>query len=255
MNRFKALSIGSLILFLCIAQVSAKDLQVLYRTANLHYTQQEYVKAAEVYEEILAEGVESSEVYFNLGNAYFKSGELGRSILYYERARKLDPDDEDINFNLKLAYRETIDKIESLPMVFYEEWWKNFVENYPLNRRAVVLLSLVWLFSISSGVYVLVKRPAYKKFTFILSLLFLFSASATALVMWKQLRSYDQNRSAIILNPSVYVKSSPDEDASNAFMLHEGTRIELIDSLSEWSKIRIANGNVGWMRTESFEQI
>ena len=73
--------------------------------------------------------------------------------------------------------------------------------------------------------------------------------------MWKQVRSLEQQRSAVILNSSVYVKSSPDEDASNVFMLHEGTRIDVLDSLSEWSKVRIANGNVGWMKTLSFEQI
>ena len=255
MNKI-SISLGcSSLLLILTSLLEARDLNNLFSSANSHYTQQEYVKAAEIYEEIVAEGVESAEVYFNLGNAYFKSGELGKAILFYERAKRIDPDDEDVNFNLNLAYRETIDKIEPLPRVFYEEWWENFVVTYPLNRRAVVLLILVWMLSVSVAVYVLMGRPLLKKISFIASLCFLISSSFLAVIMWKQVRSLEQHRSAIILNSSVYVKSSPDEDASNVFMLHEGTRIDVLDSLSEWSKVRIANGNIGWMRTVNFEQI
>ena len=167
----------------------------------------------------------------------------------------MNPDDEDINFNLNLAYRETIDKIEPVPQVFYEEWWDNFVTSYPVNRRAVILLALIWVFCIAAISYVLAGRPFLKKISFIVAAVFFFVSSMTGIVLWKQLSSIEQNRAAIILNPSVYVKSSPDDEGSNVFMLHEGTKVDVLDSLQNWSKIKIANGNVGWLRTGDFEQI
>jgi tetratricopeptide (TPR) repeat protein len=227
----------------------------LFSSANLHYTEQEFSEAINLYEIILTKGGATCEVYFNLANSYYKSSELGKAILNYERAKRLNPDDDDINFNLKMANRETIDKIEPIPQVFYEQWWDAFVVGKPLNYRASTLIILIWLTALVFSAYLLFDRIYFRKISLLLTSVLLISSILMAALTMRQNDYLSKHQSAIILNSNIYVKSSPDVNSSNLFMLHEGTKVDVLDNLNEWKKVRIANGNVGWTNKENLENI
>jgi tetratricopeptide (TPR) repeat protein len=249
------LFILSLIPLMTEARNGNTDAASLFAKANQLYIEQEYAGAIDAYEKILSDNKMSFEVYFNLGNAYYKTGDMTRAILNYERAKKIKPSDPDINHNLKIAYLGTIDKIEPLPKVFYEEWWEKFVYEGSVDRRAVYTLVLVWLAMIIGAAYLYSSKPAIRKLTFFSGILILIIGLFTWYLTSLQKGHLTNHQGAIVFAESAYVKSSPDDKSSNLFLLHSGTRVEVLDELQGWKKIRIANGNEGWIESDSVEII
>ena len=250
------LSIFSLSLIGSTICVTANDNPVqLFESANNSYMEQDYMAAIEQYEKLIALDKVSHEVYFNLGNSYYKTGSITQAIINYERAKRLKPSDPDIAYNLQMAYMSTIDKIEPLPKVFYEEWWDHFVNEGVVDQRAKLAVILLWLALILSGVYLFANKPFIRRIMFFSSLIILFTGLFTVYLTILQQEHLNNNKAAIIFSQSAYVKSSPDPKSSNLFMLHSGTRIDVLDELQGWKKIRIANGNEGWVTTESIEII
>lgn len=238
----------------CI-EVAAANATMLFEKANRLYREKKYAEAAELYEQMIASGIKSGAVYYNLGNSAYKKGQLSRAILNYERAKRLNPADENIQFNLKLAYSATTDKIEPIPLLFYQRWWQQFLYVLSASGWAMAAVTGFWL-ALASGVLYLTagsvtrKRNAFLLMTgfFVVSLsMHYFAYASNQLVHGRD--------AGIITETSTYVKSSPDEKSTNLFMLHEGTRIEVTDSIAGWKQIRIANGNVGWMEERAMEEI
>lgn len=226
-----------------------------FETANKLYMTQHYDEAVKAYEEILKSGTASAELYYNLGNSYYKSGDYTKAILNYERAKKIRASDEDVLFNLAVVNQKTVDKIEEAPKVFYERWWAEYLASSNAGTRSVIGIMLIWFAAIAGTIYIFTKSYPIKKLSFFGSFLLLFTGLFFLLVAKNQ-NSYSQNhREAIILPDNCYVKSSPDEKSTNLFMLHSGTKIELKDELQGWKKIKIPNGNEGWLRDESVEVI
>lgn len=234
---------------------TAEQAESRFAKANQFYINQDYAAAIDLYENLIKDDYRSPEVYFNLGNAYYKTGEMTRAILNYERAKRLKPSDPDIAHNLKIAYMGTIDKIEPAPKVFYEEWWEKFVYEGSVDKRAMVVVILLWVTLILSAVYFFSSRPSVKRITFFTGLGVLVIALATWYLTWLQQSHLNSHRAAIIFTDSAYVKSSPDDKSANLFLLHSGTRIDVLDELQGWKKIRIANGNEGWIQAENIEII
>jgi hypothetical protein len=237
------------------AYSSADNPSEIYRKANEAYMNHSYEEAAELYEQAVKAGFISPEVYYNMGNAYYKSGNIAKSVLSFERAKKLDPSDPDIQYNLSVAYQATIDKIEPVPLVFYERWWQNFVHGGSVNRRAFWFVGFLWTTLLLVAGYLFLKRVYLRKLMFFAALTTLTCALFTGYLTYLQYRHLNHNRGAIIFSDSAYVKSSPDESSSNLFMLHAGTRIEVVDELQGWKKIRIANGSEGWIVQDAIELI
>lgn len=235
--------------------IYAQSAEGLFKEGNNFYIKQNYNQAIEKYNNILASGVTSFEVYFNLGNAYYKTGNFTQAILNYERAKKLKPDDSDVALNLALANQNTIDKIEPAPKVFYEQWWENYLAASTTTTRAIIFLIIFWLAIISFGLYVYFKVYSVKKTFFFLSFLFAGIALFYFYVTLQQNRLNDNANNALIISQSAYIKSSPDDKGTNLFQLHEGTKIMITGELQGWKKIRIPNGNEGWIREKDIEQI
>jgi len=252
--RHKILIILILPLF-AVSSSYSEDNDTLFSMANDQYSQQKYGEAISSYKQIILGGNATFEVFFNIGNAYYKTGELGQAILNYERAKRLSPTDEDVNFNLKMANRETIDKIDPLPKVFYKEWWDGYIVGQSLNTRSIVLILLLWLSVLALSLYVYFRSVTLKKTMFLVSLTFLVFTLFYTVITKKQHTYLNERKAAIILDVSIYIKSSPDSESSNLFMLHEGTKLDILDELNEWYKVRIANGNIGWTTKESIEVI
>ncbi len=233
----------------------AKDSANLVEQANQSYIEGAYAYAIEQYEEVLAGNVESAMLYYNLGNAYFKTNQIAKAILNYERALRLKPNDENTIYNLEVARAKTIDRIEPVPVIFYERWWRNFVFWQSTDRWAYVgLMGLICCFG-AALVYFFSRRSFYKKLGFGLAGLFLFLTIIVFIAANSQYRHFHQNREAVIFVPRITAKSGPGESSPDLFVIHEGTRVRITDDLGEWVEVRLDNGNIGWLRLSAIEEI
>ena len=249
----------SFLFFLLQSQIaigfSNSEALKIYHSANISYQKLDYENSIHQYEQLIKNKSISEEVYFNLGNSYFKAGNFAKAILNYERAKKLDPDDEDINFNLKIASLKVVDKIESVPEIFYKKWINQFSIFLPPDTFSIILIILVWMLFASAAFYVAAHSVIGKKISFVF-IVIIFCLTCVGGVMAARSHAIARiDKQSIIMSASVYIKSSPDEKGNDLFILHEGTKIDVLDELNNWIKIRIANGSVGWMKSEEMEII
>ncbi|MDP1623743.1 MAG: tetratricopeptide repeat protein [Bacteroidales bacterium] len=222
---------------------------------NQAYSAGSYTMAAEQYKKVVDAGYESPELFYNVGNTYFKMNDYASAILWYERARRLDPGNEDINFNLIVANTKISDKIEPLPVVFYKRWFTGVVQIFSVDIWAImgVCMFIAGLFSLL--LYIASRVLLLRKIGFWLGN-GLFILTAFALIFaWNGYRYSKLTNEAIVFAPTITVKSSPDDKSTDLFVLHEGAKVSLLDNISGWYEIRIANGSVGWLPETSLEKI
>lgn len=228
-------------------------LTTLFAQANANYAEGNYTEAAKQYQEVLAEQP-SAEVYYNLGNAYFKQGELSQSILAYERALRLKPTMKDTKHNLQFAQTRIVDNIEDTQSFFLSSWLKA-VRN-ALNQQVWVILSislfilaLVGFFFFAFSRTIWLRKTAF--YTSLVALLISICACANAGSLHKR----DTQRSeAIITQGIVNAKASPDRSGTDLFTIHEGTKVRITDVIGEWCCIHVGN-NIGWMQLAHLERI
>lgn len=226
-----------------------------YANANKFYRSGNYAEAGVQYESLVNEGKRSTELFFNLGNCYYKQGDFAKAVLNFERARKISPTDEDITYNLKLANTQITDKIEPIPQLFYERWWELLLNFLSPTYWSIVAISFLWIAAAFAIMYLFGDTVAKKKSRFIISGLTLFISIILFLIAGFSNSRLNNSQQAIVMSTGTYVKSSPDEKSTNLFMLHSGTKIDVTDEVSGWKKIKIANGNSGWIKNEDVEVI
>ncbi len=248
-----ALSLWALIITVLPARADSSE--SLFEQANRLYSEKEFKEAAQAYESILKNGYESANLYFNLGNSYFKLGELPSAILNYERARKLNPNDPDIEFNLNLSYSQTIDQLEQVPELFLRKWYRGAMEKLSSNSWGWISLSSFILFLSFLLIYLLANRSSVKKIGFILSVVLLISWISSGSLSLSAYKNQEHRLSAIIFSPSAMVKGSPDKKGTDLFLLHEGTKVQVSDSLDNWYQIELSDGNEGWLEKDRMEVI
>ncbi|MFW6328173.1 MAG: tetratricopeptide repeat protein, partial [Bacteroidota bacterium] len=219
------------------------------------YQEGKYEEAISGYSAILDQGFEAPELYYNLGNAFFKSNKLAQAILNYERAMELDPSDPDIQYNLALANTYVIDKIEKLPEIFYIRWWKQFTGFISSRTWAILSVTFFILFLAFFSLYLFSIRIGVKKTSFVLSVILILFTILTFYIALEKHQQINSDNTAIIMTPSVTIKSSPDETSNDLFVLHEGTKVHVEDRIGEWQEIRIADGNKGWIKVSNMEII
>ncbi|TAL59930.1 MAG: hypothetical protein EPN85_08355 [Bacteroidetes bacterium] len=227
----------------------------LLDSANFAYANGNFEKASGLYQDILKMGYEAPEVYFNLGNTYFKLDEVGLSVLYYERAKKLSPYDEDLNFNLKLVNQRTLDKVEPLPRLFLEEWWESLMNMHSEKTWSIrsIISFLIFLFFL--GVLITSNKVATKQMGFWLGILFFAFSVFSFFIAKSSYGNIISRNTAIILSSSVEVKNSPSETGKKLFILHEGTKVSTPDTSGEWAKIELSSEKVGWVKRSALEFI
>jgi len=233
------------------AQIQANPIQ----EANNLYQKGEYEEAIKSYESVLETRIEAPEIYFNLANAYYKTGQIAPAILNYERALLLSPEDEDIKYNLELAQKNVTDKLEVLPEFFVSSWVSGLWNSFSANVWSWLSIGFFFLFLTLMSLYLYSKMSRIKKLGFFLSILCLLSSLvfynfASRMNEQLTLREY-----AIVFNPSVTVKGSPDESGTQLFLLHEGTKVKVIEELGDWFNIKLSDGNQGWLKKETIEII
>ncbi|MDQ1267219.1 MAG: hypothetical protein QG635_2373 [Bacteroidota bacterium] len=236
------------------AQLSGA-LKADFDKANQLYQKGDYEKASALYSQIIGRGYESPEIYFNLGNAYFKLNKIAPSILNFERAKRMAPDDEDIDWNLKVARMKTVDKIEPIPKFFIYAWVDSISDSMSSENWTAASVVITWLFFIFLSGFFFIWNSIGKRIFFGLAGISLLIGILCFVFAGQQYAVENSKDSAIIGQPNVYVKSSPDEKGMDLFILHEGTMVKVIDHVGEWQKIRLADGNVGWLPVKSIEII
>jgi len=220
------------------------------------YSAGAYRDAVAVWSEIAEAGKVSPELYCNLGDAFFKSGDIPHAILNYERALKLDPSHKDAAYNLNFANSLIQDKIESVPDFFLVEWGRSL--SYILSSDAWGKLSLAFLTAALAMLllFLLGKRVPIKRTGFILAIVAAVLSLSCFFLATSQKAAYNKSSEAIVVSAVATVKSSPSEsDAKDLFVLHEGTKVKVLDSLGDWRNIELSDGREGWMRYSSLEAI
>ena len=252
-NRFSFILIA--LFAMLLSGLKAQSADMLMEQANNAYNQGLYDSSINLYNQVLSQNVESAELYYNLGNAWFKKSEIPHAILYYEKARKLKPNDDDIEYNLGVANSMIVDKIESVPKLFFQDWWNYFYNLFGADLWAVILLVSWALFILFTGIFLLTGSRRSKKLGFFLGIFFLLITVASyGLASQKYYHSILHNE-AIIFTPTLTVKSSPTITAVDLFVIHEGTKVKVLDKVDGWVKIKISNGSVGWIPEKSLEEI
>jgi tetratricopeptide (TPR) repeat protein len=237
----------ALITLLFYLNLRATVVDSIYSKANAFYQKNDYQNAIKEYEEIIQEGFESPEVYFNLGNAYYKTNDYASAILNYERAKRLAPDDEDILFNLKLANLNVIDKVEPIPPFFMKAWWNNLADLFNVNEWAIVNIVLLTLTVLAGILFLMSASGSLKKILFFIAAIFLVSFGLSFSLAQTRNNIQSNSNEAIVFAPSSYIKSSPSDKSIDLFILHEGTKVKILDAVGDWRKIRLANGEEGWI--------
>ncbi|MBI5324204.1 MAG: tetratricopeptide repeat protein [Ignavibacteriae bacterium] len=226
-----------------------------FKKANMFYQNGYFSKAALNYEKIINNGYENGEIYYNLGNTYFRMNKIPNAIINYERALRLSPDDEDVIVNLNVANLRIVDKIEPLPKFFLVQWYEGIRNILSSGNWAVILVISVWIVFICLAVFVFFESPFVKKLLFGTLVLSVVVAVFSFMFSIQQNNTENSRNFAIVFEPTVYVKSSPDEEGKDLFILHEGTKVNIVDAVGKWRKIKLANGNIGWLPGEAVEII
>lgn len=224
-------------------------------SANHAYTKGDFQKASEYYENIVAQGYESPEVYFNLGNAYYKLDKIGMTVLNYERAKKLSPQDADINFNLKLVSQKTLDKIEPAPKLFLEDWLDNLKSMHSEKTWGIRSIVCFVLFLFFLGVFITTQRVLSKQIGFWLSLVFVVFSAISFFISKSRYNDISGQNAAVILSSSAEIKNSPSDAGTKLFILHEGTKVSASETQGRWVKIELTSEKVGWVKRSSIEYI
>lgn len=233
---------------LLILNVSAQDsTQVLWEKANAYYTTEEYQQAISAYEQILSSGQESAKLYFNLGNAYYKAGDMNNAILNFERAKLLAPQDPDIEFNLSLANQFVVTEIEALPQPFFKRWRNRIINLYPADAWAGISIGSFIFFLGLLGLFIFGRSSSLKRFSFWFGILAIAVSAFTFSFAARQKEKINQRKHAIVFCPRVTVKSAPAQNSTDLFLLYEGVKVEISDSVNTWKEIRLSDGNVGWL--------
>jgi len=215
--------------------------------ANQFYSEGKYQEAVKAYEEILSTNIESPELYFNLGNAFYKTGQVSKAILNYERACLLNPNDEDIIYNLELVNQHVVDKIEALPVPFFIRWKNNVIDSKSSDTWGYYSLVSFILFLVLLGIFLFTQSVALKRFSFWFGIFTIAYSLITYSFALSQKKKITGRNQAIVFSPSITVKASPDESGSELFIIHEGLKVKITDTLNTWSEIQLSDGNKGWL--------
>jgi len=227
----------------------------LMKLGNKFYQEQKFEDAIKIYQKIIAQGYESSALYYNIGNSYFRLGKLGYAILYYEKALKISPGDEDILYNLKVANARTVDRISELPKLFIIQWWEILITSLSLNGWAVITIIIYLLLLTSIGAYFLSRKTNLQKIAFNTGVVSIIFFVISLLILIARYNHEKSTNYGILLESAYSAKVAPDEKSNDAFLIHEGIKFVVEDNVNNWSKIRLADGKIGWIPDDKFGKI
>ena len=242
---------------MALSLVSAKnafaqdDAKVWFNQANAAYNSSAYDSALMLYNRIVDAGHESSTLYFNMGDTYYKMREYPMAIFCYEKALKLDPSNEDARVNLEIANAAIVDKIDAVPQSFIARGWNNLKDMFSSNAWATVSVICFTILLVALFLFLRARRMGLRKVGFFVGILALLVFVFSFIFSMEKRNEAKEKNHAIIMTPAVTVKSSPNDGSVDLFVLHEGTKVTLLDETDGWNKVKIANGSEGWLPSDA----
>ena len=243
-------------LLFVFASVLAYGQETTKAQADSAYINNDYANAVYLYENILANQGESADIYYNLGNSYYKMDNIAKAILNYEKALMLNPGNGDIRFNLELAQSKTVDKVTPMSEVFLITWMKSLTNTMSEQGWSKLAIASFILTLLGLVLYFFSKKITMKKIGFISALCLMLVCILANVFASSQKSKAQSHSSAIIMEPSVTVKSTPNEGGTELFILHEGRKVMIKDNtMREWKEIQLEDGNAGWVPASVIEII
>ncbi len=236
-----------LLIVVISANIFASGFEQLFNEGNELYRNGKYNEAIVVYKKMLDSNFESANLFYNLGNCYYRLDKLGYAILFYEKGKKLSPGDDDIHHNLLFARNNTIDKIETLPSIFIFEWWESLIAVFSVDGWTYLLLLFLFFLLISISVFLLTRNPLFNRYSLFSGLISFLLLIFTLTVLLVRLNTDASQQYGVVIESVVEVKTSPDKSSKNAFIIHEGLKSRIDDKLDNWYKIKLEDGKVGWI--------
>ena len=234
------------------AQNSSEE---LFEQGNAAYNDGDFTKAISLYVQTLDMGSHSAALYFNMGNAYYRLNNVAESIYYFEKAKQLDPDNKDIKTNSAFAQNTTIDAIEAIPKSQLAQLQEGIFELFSITTWSTITLVWIWLFALFFIAYLFLNASQLKRIFFLLSLVSLALFISSFAITFSVNQQQKNTQYAILFSNKIDIWSEPNQRGEIQFTLHEGTKIELLESLDEWNKIRIANGSEGWIKNADLRSL
>jgi tetratricopeptide (TPR) repeat protein len=240
-----------LVILLSFAGYAQND--ALFNSATTYYNEGEYEKASENYLKIIENGEHSAAVYYNLGNCYYKLNQIAPSIYYYEKALLLKPNDLEIQNNLAYAQNMTLDSFDSLPETSLSRLYKSINGLLSFDQWSYTAVFFVFVFVLAYILFYYFRYSSHKRIAFITSIVSLLIAVFCIILAFVQFRDFEANMPAIVFSEELIVKSEPNNRSSQAFLLHEGTKVFVLDELDDWKKIQLKDGKTGWVPSEEIK--
>lgn len=216
--------------------------------AEKAYDSKNYKEAIINYEQLVKDGFKSYQLYYNIGNAYFKNNQLGKAIYYYELARKINPNNEDVRINLGIASAKTVDKIDAKENFFISAVKSNILSSFTTQSWAWFSITALGLACVLFFIFVSSKTIGVKRIAFTLSCLLVITFAIMYALGYSALKAKSENKFAIITTKEIKIMNEPTSSASSKFSLHEGTKIRVVENNGDWLLIKLDNGNEGWIK-------
>jgi len=229
--------------------------KILLDSANNAYIRKDYKKALSFYQDILKTGMESTGIYYNIGNSYFRLNQITNAIYYYEKALTLAPNDKDIKYNLNIAKQYTTDKIKKIPPFFLKRYYQILISLFSVNQWANI--SLISFIAVLAFIllFLFIRNIPLKKLFFWLGIILLIISISSLIFSFSQKKKLTAHRSAIVFSPTVNIKSSPNEQGTDLMIIHEGIKVTITDSLQDWYNVVLPDGNEGWLKKDDIKKI
>jgi tetratricopeptide (TPR) repeat protein len=240
---------------LIISVISASQVDDLMKQGNDEYQNGKYEDAITDYGKLVHDGYEGASLYYNLGNAYYKDGKIGYAILYYEKALKLSPNDDDIQHNLAIANTKTVDKINVFPQFFIFQWWESLLSFFSVKGWTYFTYFIFLLILGAAGIYFFVRDPMIQRYSFFGGLLILILFIFSVIILTININRELNVKKGIVITQAVTAKLSPDEKSNDAFVIHEGLKVTMEDRVDNWVEIMLNDGKMGWLPDNDIAQI
>lgn len=227
----------------------------IFEQANTLYNEGKYAEAIDKYNVILDSEVHSADLYFNLANAHYKLNNIAPSIYYYEKALQLSPNDVDIKNNIAFAKNMTVDAIDTIPETGISKLIKSITNTMSFDAWAKTSVALVFAFVILFLLYYFAYSTVKKRLAFIGSLTTLFLFCIALSLSFHKFNIDKANKPAIVFAQESKVKSEPNSRSDESFRLHEGTKVQVLDTVDDWKKIKLLDGKTGWIATDDIRML
>lgn len=241
-----------ILLFLVAANANAQD-KSLFDQATEHYSNQDYKAAIDDYKKILSQGKTSTAVYFNLANAHYKLDHIAPSIYYYNKALQLSPNDKDVKNNLAFAQKMTIDSIDKVPKTGMSKFFDGLISTFNFNTWAVLAIVFSIMFAVFGIWYYFSFKTGRKRFFFTLSTLGLVFGILSVVFAYQQFNSQQNKKYAIVFAKQAAVHAEPNNHSAQAFTLHEGTKVKVLENFKDYTKIKLTDGKQGWIAEKAIK--